>query len=395
MRAPELMLDEVLIEGFSKRGMITLQSKTKALTVMTAAILGAASSLIVFQGAPARAAGMVPPANEVPQQLPPEADPNNRVTSVVDGPLSAQLHIPLYEWYPKDKPPTGIVIAIHGLTLHGKRYEVLGKSFAAEGFYACAFDMRGFGRCFTDTQHKFCVGDDCKQKVDPDKSYDDLVALATELRKSYPHVPLFLMGESLGTTYCIKLAAEHHELVDGLLLSGPTVQLHPLMFLHPDNLGAAGVALFWGPRFNMKTSGFVRNLVSNDPNIVQEMLNDPLCRKQMTFKDLLKVQKFVKTTLSYASKIAPDRPILILQGSEDRCMVPVAVTKLSSNIHSADQTVRWLHAHGHILLETSYLRPATVDAIDLWIREHEPEHYMQERELNKEIHELGANTEPD
>jgi hypothetical protein len=76
-------------------------------------------------------------------------------------------------------------------------------------------------------------------------------------------------------------------------------------------------------------------------------------------------------------------------------MVPVAVTKLSSNIHSADQTVRWLHAHGHILLETSYLRPATVDAIDLWIREHEPEHYMQERELNKEIHELGANTEPD
>ena len=145
----------------------------------------------------------------------------------------------------------------------------------------------------------------------------------------------------------------------------------------------------------MNTSAFVRNLVSNDPNIVQEMLNDPLCRKKMTIAELLKVEAFVRKTITYAGKIAPDQPILILQGSADRCMVPQAVTKLSSSIHSADQTVRWLHAHGHILLETSYLRPATVEAIDGWMREHEPTHVAQEMELKKEIEELGAQSEPD
>ena len=324
-----------------------------------------------------------------------DINPNQKIVYVEDGDIGKKLHIPLYEWSPKDRAPTGLVLAIHGLTLHGKRYEVLGRAFAAEGFYVCAMDMRGFGRCYTDKEHKFCVGDDCKQKLDMEKSYQDIVALATSIKAKYPQTPLFAMGESLGTSYCIKLAAEHHELVDGLLLSGPTVKTHPLMFLHPANVGAAAFAVFISPKFNMNTAPFVKNLVSNDPQIVKEMLDDPLCRKSLTISELLKTDAFVKQTLKYAKLIKPDQPILVLQGSEDRCMVPQAVTKLSKNIHSADQTVRWLHAHGHLLLETAYLRPATVDAIDIWVREHEPIHEEEEQALSKEMTELGARSEPD
>jgi alpha-beta hydrolase superfamily lysophospholipase len=324
-----------------------------------------------------------------------EADPGQRVTSVVDGDFSKRLHLPLYEWYPKNKAPSGLLLCIHGLTLHGKRFEVLGKAFAAEGFYACAPDMRGFGRCYTDTEHKFSVGGDDKRKLDMEKSYADLVALAKMMKEKYPDIPLFAMGESLGTSYCIRIAAEHPELVDGLLLSGPTVKVNPLMFIHPANIAAAAWAVFLQPQFKMNTAPFVKNLVSNDPLIVKEMLDDPLCRKNLTIAELLKTQKFVSKTLAYATKIKADQPVLVLQGSEDRCMVPHAVTLLSKNIHSADQTVRWLHAHGHLLLETSFLRPATVDAIDIWVREHEPPHEQDEKALGKEIIELGAHTEPD
>ena len=196
-------------------------------------------------GPPSLAGATPPPVTQVPRQPVELSDPNQRVQYLEDGPLSKELHLPLYEWYPKDKEPNGVVVAIHGLTLHGKRYEVLGRAFAAEGFYACAFDMRGFGRCYTDSEHKFAG----KQKTDPEKSYLDLVALTTRLRQKFPKTAIFVMGESLGTTYCIKLAAEHHELVDGLLLSGPTVQVNPLMFLHPSNMAAGP-----GPSSSVRSS---------------------------------------------------------------------------------------------------------------------------------------------
>jgi alpha-beta hydrolase superfamily lysophospholipase len=319
-----------------------------------------------------------------------ESNPLDRIEFVQDGPLSQQLSMPLCEWYPKTTKPIGMVLAIHGLTLHGKRYDVLGKAFAAEGFYACAPDMRGFGRCYTDDKHVFDVNGESKKKVNYDKSFADIVALAQAMKRANPNVPLFAMGESLGTTMCIKLAAEHPELVNGLLLSGPTVKVHPLMVLHPDNMMAAGWAILVHPRFNMPTTGFVKNLVSNDPDIVEEMLSDPLCRKGLTIAELIKTRDFVKQTLSNASKIAPELPILVIQGSEDKCMVPQSITKLLRNIRSANQSVRWLHAHGHLLLETSYLRAATVDAIDVWIREQSPAHAQEVTAIKTEILQLGG-----
>src|SRR5271167_2762021 len=89
-----------------------------------------------------------------------DADPalSEHVVYVEDGPLSKELHLPICEWYPENSAPSALLLAIHGLTLHGKRYDVLGRAFALEGFYTCAPDMRGFGRCYTDTEHKFCVG---------------------------------------------------------------------------------------------------------------------------------------------------------------------------------------------------------------------------------------------
>ena len=325
-----------------------------------------------------------------PRAIAQESDPAERITFVQDGPLSKQVHIPLYEWYPKAAEPVGMVLAIHGLTLHGKRYDVLGKAFAAEGFYACAPDMRGFGRCYTDDQHVFDVDGESKQKVDYGKSFADIVALAQAMKHDHPNLPLFAMGESLGTSLCIKLAADHPELVSGLILSGPTVKLHPLMVLHPHNMAAAAWALLVHPRFNMSTTSFVKNLVSNDPNIVEEMLSDPLCRKGLTLAELIKTKVFVKSTLPNASKMKPEIPILVIQGSEDRCMVPHAVTQLARKVQSADQTVRWLHAHGHLLLETSYLRPATVDALDVWIRQHSPAHIQEATAIKTEILQLGG-----
>src|SRR5262249_54310821 len=76
-------------------------------------------------------------------------------TFVQDGEPYQQTHMPVYEWIPKDVKPDGMVLAIHGLTLHGKRYEVLAKACACTGTYFVAPDLRGFGLCRADTTNKY------------------------------------------------------------------------------------------------------------------------------------------------------------------------------------------------------------------------------------------------
>ncbi len=311
-----------------------------------------------------------------------------------NGQLSKDIHLPTYEWYPKNVTPVGLILAIHGLTLHGQRYEVICKAFAASGFYACAFDMRGFGRCYF-SDHSFCVGKDCKRKVDLNKSYAEIVDLAQKIKQKYPNIPMIIMGESLGTSLSIKLASERPELVDGLVLSGPTVKVHPLMFLHPKIVAASTVGYFAKPRFQVSTDAFVKYLVSNDPNVVAEILDDPLCRKGLTISELLRTEKFVSKTLPYARKIKSNESLLVIQGSEDRCMVPHAIIDLAKSVPSSDQTLRWLHEHGHLLLETAYLRTATVEAVANWIDHHDPEHRKSIKALHSELVELGAKPNSD
>jgi alpha-beta hydrolase superfamily lysophospholipase len=324
-----------------------------------------------------------------------EVDINQTISFREDGPLSTELHLPLCEWFPKGvEPSSGLLLAIHGLTLHGKRYNVVCKAFAADGFYACAPDMRGFGRCYTDKSDQFSVAGESKRKVNYEKSYTEIVQLAMRMRQLHPSLPLFLMGESLGTSMSIKLASDHPELVDGLILSGPTAQVNPLMYFLPQNVYAAAFALLLHPRFNMQTRPFVRYLVSHNPAVADEMIEDPLCRKGLTIAELLKTRAFVAKTLSNARKIEADIPVLIIQGSEDRCMVPGAVTKLCHKLRSSDQTLRWLHAHGHLLLETAYISPGTVNAIANWIEVQDKDHHIQVKQVQKDIIKLGGKLEP-
>ena len=319
-----------------------------------------------------------------------EANPNDAITYVEDGPTFKELNLPTYEWYPMNGTHNGSILAIHGLTLHGKLYEVLCKAFATSGFYTCAFDMRGFGRCFVDHNQQFSVNGDSKRKVNYNKSYAEVVRMAQLIKEKHPGLPLYLMGESLGTCMCIRLAGGHPELVDGLILSGPTVKVNPLMFVHPKVIAAGTWGYFQQPRFTVNTDAFVEYLVSNDEDVVGQLLEDPLCRKGLSIPELLKTRKFVSETIPYARKIKLNEPVLVIQGSKDRCMVPHEIVKLSQNIKSADQTMHWLNAYGHLLLETVYLRPVVVDTISDWLFDHCPSHVQDYADMEKRILKLGG-----
>src|SRR6185437_115322 len=112
-----------------------------------------------------------------------------------DGVIGQQLKLPVYHWGQPGVVPRGVILAVHGVVMHGRSYNTMGKTLASEGFAVYAMDLRGYGRCVAD-DHRYCTSvDDCKHRIDYDKSFEDLVRLARTLRELYPAVPVFAVGE--------------------------------------------------------------------------------------------------------------------------------------------------------------------------------------------------------
>jgi alpha-beta hydrolase superfamily lysophospholipase len=109
---------------------------------------------------------------------------------------------------------------------------------------------------------------------------------------------------------------------------------------------------------------------------------------------LIETQAFVGRTNKWAKQVKRDTPVLILQGSQDKAMVPRAVTRLTKNIKSTDQTIRWISGYGHLLLETDYLGPPALDAITAFINDHGATERAVRERLYLEMKRFGAKDLP-
>src|SRR5271168_324164 len=137
----------------------------------------------------------------MPPGFPEHIDPDlaSKYVYTEDGDYTKDLGIPTYEWMPAGRvPPKAIVLGIHGLTLHGRRYRVIARTFAVNGAGFISMDMRGFGASYFGDWQRFSTKDDDRRKVDYEKSYEDIVKLAGMIKQKYPDLRLIVLGESLG-----------------------------------------------------------------------------------------------------------------------------------------------------------------------------------------------------
>jgi alpha-beta hydrolase superfamily lysophospholipase len=301
-----------------------------------------------------------------------------------DGTLSQQAGVPTYEWFVQDQPCRGVVLAVHGVTMHGRSFDYLGKSLAQQGYHVVALDLRGYGRSFYEGdgtkrskgEAKSTKDCDNRAKVNYEKSADDVVRVARALKSRFPGQPVFGLGESLGTHMVIRLAAEHPELCDGLVLSAPSVRRHQML----DPYVAINAGLFCvNPRAQLDLMPFVRKYASDDPRVVAEKETDPLLRRKMSVSELLKATTAIRKTINWVPKINEDTPVLVIQGGGDRVLHADAVVTLLSKLHAKDQTVKWFAERGHILLETEYIKPDTMDAVVSWLNTHVQSAEMQSK----------------
>lgn len=276
--------------------------------------------------------------------------------------VSRATQLPLSLWTDAQVRPRGVVIAIHGLLMHGLAYDAMARTLASRGFVVVAPDLRGCGRWLLAERAA-----DRSRLLNYERSYRDIVAIARRLKADYPGLPLFLVGESMGADLAIRVAAQEPDLVSGLVLASPAIKgrllILPRVFYEV-------VSVASHPLRAVDLTPYVRRCASDDPRVPEEILSDPLARKRLSVLELWRSLSTVKRTLCLVKQIRPATPVLVIQGSADRTLKANAVMLLLARLRSVDQTIKWFPDRGHILLETAYLRPATMQVVEGWLDSH-------------------------
>lgn len=278
------------------------------------------------------------------------------------GAIASRLNVPVYQWQDDSASPGVVVIAIHGLLMHAGTFDAMARNLCERGCVVFAPDMRGYGRWYDED---YCHSpESC---VNYKKSETDLVKLVEAVKDEYPDRPVFLIGESLGADMALRLVSHNPDLVNGVVLSSPAIKRRTLMLRKTLVDGMIAMA---NPKRELDMTPYIRSFASDDPRITEEIVEDPLSRKKMSAWELLKSRHMLVGTMSCVGRICPSVPVLIIQGSQDRTLKANAVVLLLSKLKSYDQTVRWFPQKGHILLETSFIDPYTMNIVAGWLEEH-------------------------
>ncbi len=121
-----------------------------------------------------------------------------------------QVERPIHIWEPR--APRAVILAIHGGMAHAGDYVTPALYFKEHGVATVSFDM---------------CGHDGKKRVDIpgfQTFLDDLPLFLKWVQKSYPDVPIFVMGHSMGAliaTYLELGAFAKERAIKGVILSSP------------------------------------------------------------------------------------------------------------------------------------------------------------------------------
>jgi alpha-beta hydrolase superfamily lysophospholipase len=278
--------------------------------------------------------------------------------------------IPISKWEERDNnglKPRGIALAIHGLVMHGRVYDAMARELAKKGYIVFAPDLRGYGRWNAFEPDSPASG---QERVDYEKSFQDLKVLVRSLKGHYGQLPLFVIGESLGAGFSIRLAEELPGQIDGIVLSSPALKRR--LYMEPEMV--KGMAqLVTNPSKELNLVPYIKKFASEDPQIVCDALKDPYVRKSLNCFDLCKTDLLIRSNFRHVYGVPESMPVLVIQGDKDRMLRSQAVTTLMARLRSRDQTVRWLPGKGHLLIETSHIEPITMKTIQNWLDEHSQE----------------------
>ena len=183
--------------------------------------------------------------------------------------------LPLRKWLPGGQVKA-VILALHGFNDYSNAFEDSGEAWAKRGIATYAYDQRGFGAA---PERGFWPGRAALAA--------DAATASRILRRLYPGVPLYLLGDSMGGAVAVVAMTGESGApipdVDGVILTAPAVWGRTTMDLLPRLALWGGVRLMpgltvTGRGLEIKPSDNIPMLraLSRDPLVIKETRVDTI-----------------------------------------------------------------------------------------------------------------------
>ena len=258
--------------------------------------------------------------------------------------------LPLRKWLPAAGERVGaVVLALHGFNDYSNAFAWPGKAWAKDGIATYAYDQRGFGAAAGRGRW-------------PGRSVlaADAAAAAGVLRRLYPNVPLYLLGESMGAAVAVVAMTGESGTpipdVDGVILVAPAVWGRATMGLLPR--AALWVAVRLMPGLTLTGRG-LHIMASDNIAMLRAFSRDPLVIKATRVDTTYGLVELMDAALASAPKLRA--PLLVMTGKEDQ-IIPRAATRRfvqalapgsspgSSPVDPGDRRRLAVYPHGYHML---------------------------------------------
>lgn len=243
--------------------------------------------------------------------------------------LSSDGHTQLHgaQWTPADRKPRAVLQIAHGVAEHILRYDDFARYLNDRGILVAGHDHLGHGKSLPEGGTPVYFGDGSTWNT----PVDDVYVLHTRLKEQYPHLPLLLMGHSMGSflsrTYLIRYPGtvkaavlmgtgwqSPAALAGGLALAGTLARRDAA------STNATVTALAFGTyNKTFKPNRTEYDWLSADEENVDNYIADPLCGHDATvglFHEMLWGIRFNQRP-GNLRKMDRETPILLISGEDD------------------------------------------------------------------------------
>lgn len=219
-------------------------------------------------------------------------------------------------WLPQSQAPQAILLLVHGTAEHSGLFAPLAETLARAGYGVYGLDLQGWGR-----------SPGYKKRMGSIKSHDDYVrdvaATYITLRRQYPGLPIYGVGESLGGTVLLRGQLTGVLNFTGLIMSGPGYRPNPSLlgirgpaFAARLGLWSAGLFGDFFPNWPTIPTNLGIRMAICSPDVQKRMLKDPYVSHQWLpasyLSGLADSQPIISDNLDHL-----DFPFLIIHGEKD------------------------------------------------------------------------------
>jgi len=214
-----------------------------------------------------------------------------------------------------------VIILVHGLGEHVKRYTHWIDMFAAKGIGFLGVDLPGHGQ-----------SDGKRGNIRNYSITNEMLdIMISEYKKTFPGIPVFLYGHSLGGGIVLEFILRRKPEITGAIITSPWLRLS--MEPNRTRLLLARTLKNLFPSL-IQPSGLIVSHISHDKVVVDNYISDPLVHDKISVSLFHSAVSAAGYSLNNAGDLKV--PVLLVHGSDDLITSPEGSREFASKTKMAE-----------------------------------------------------------